>query len=77
MKPFLDRQIVDYKGAVCSPKGSLRVHGILGRLHAKSQGPQSRDKDRILFRHYDGQTDRQTNRQMDVRTHREVTLPIR
>ena len=41
-----DRQtdIVVYRGAVCNQPGSPWAHWILGRLQAKNQGPQSRDK---------------------------------
>ena len=50
------------RGAVCNQKGSPSVHWILGRLHAKNQGPKSRDKKDIsLYR----QTNRPTNRSTD------------
>ena len=45
LSPFRSRHrdIVTYRGNDCNQKGSPRVHGIIGRLHAKNLGPKSRD----------------------------------
>ena len=49
--PFRNRHsdIMAYRSNVCYQKGSPRVHRILGRLHAKKQGPRSRDKKVVSF----------------------------
>ena len=41
-KALFETDIVTYRGNVCNQKGSPRVHWIIGRLHAKNQGPKSK-----------------------------------
>ena len=43
--PFFSRQtyIVAHRSVACTQKGTPGVYRILGKLHVKNQGPESRD----------------------------------